>query len=252
MQGSNRIPADKTRGFTSWKLPEVSDGRVVKAEAEPRRNARGEIVDVKKEEIVYSSLTAAQLEEITNQAYDDVRQQAYEEGSRQGRDEGYQAGLRAAQQQIDQQVAALCEAIDNVYQLLAGQDDAVEQALVNIAISMARSVLRRELSIDASHLREVVADAIALLPHESERIVVYLSQADYALMAQTQLPSSWQLRVDKTLSPGGCRIHNGQSVVDYSLEQQFQQTVDALVAERFKQLAATARDGRKPAADSEV
>ncbi|ARN75411.1 flagellar assembly protein FliH [Oceanicoccus sagamiensis] len=233
-----RIPADKTTTFSSWAMPEVKEGQIVKVEKLKDRGPRGELVNVDKEEIIYSSLTAAQLEEISNQAYEDVRQQAYQDGLKQGQEDGFKAGLDKGAQTIKQQAQQLNTAVANIFSYLQGQDDEVEQALVNVATCIASSVLRRELTVDASHIRAVVQDAIRLLPITAANLTVHLSEQDHQFLgSETDIPEQWTLQIDRTLKPGGCRVTSEHSVVDYTLEQQFQQTVNALVEKRFAQLS---------------
>ena len=242
MQGS-RIPADKSSRFTSWDAPEVKEGQVIRAEKMPRRGPRGELVNIDKSEVIYQSLTAGQLEEISSQAYEDVREQAHQDGLKQGHAEGYQAGIEAGQQAVQQQAAELHRTIDQLVHFLGGQDDEVEQALVNLATCVASAVLRRELTIDSAHIRDIVSEAIAALPMGAGDISVHLSEQDHQLLsAHSDIPSTWQLHIDRTLSPGGCRVQTAHSVVDYTLQEQFQQTVNALVEQRFAELAGNARE----------
>jgi len=233
-----RIPADETTTFVSWDMPEVKEGQIVKVETLKQRGPRGELVNVDKNEIIYSALTAEQLEEISNQAYEDVRQQAYQDGLKQGHQEGFQAGVDEGKKTIQQQAQQLNGAVASIFSYLQGQDDEVEQALVNVATCIASSVLRRELTVDSSHILAVVKDAVALLPMSAANLTVYLSEQDHQLLSQeTEILEHWNLQIDRTLKPGGCRVSSEHSVVDYTLEQQFQQTVNALVEKRFATLS---------------
>ncbi len=138
---SNRIPADKSATYAAWDIPEVKKGQVVQAEKLRQRGPRGELLDVDSEEVVYNSITAAQLEEISAAAYEDVREQAYQEGFEQGRAEGYRAGQEAGAGETRQQAQGLREVIDQLMHYLNGQDDEVEQALVNLATCVASAIL---------------------------------------------------------------------------------------------------------------
>ena len=246
----NRIPADQSRSYTAWELPEVKDGQIVAVEKLRQRNARGQLVNVDKNEVIYSTLTAGQLEEITNQAYEDVREQAFAEGLAAGRQQGYQEGLTQGQDVIARQASALQETIGKVMAHLAQQDNEIEQALVNLATCVAGAVLRRELALGSSEILAVVHEAVAMLPFSSDRITVFLAEQDLQFLQQQEdLPPQWRLQKDPSLTPGGCRIVTRDSVVDFTLEEQFQQAVNALVADRFAALAASA--GTAPAGDSD-
>lgn len=241
MSGS-RIPADQTASYSAWNAPEVQRGQIIAAEKLQNKGPRGELIDVDKKAVVYNSITAGQLEDIANQAYEDVRKQAFQEGLKQGRTKGYQAGLKAGQQHVDQQAQQLKHTIAELTGYIAGQDDDVEQALINVATLIAKAVLRRELTIDSSHIEQLVKDAVASLPMNASNIQIFLHPQDLELLQTlSTLPSDWQLQADPQLTAGGCRVKTLHSVVDYTLEEQFQQTVNALVEQRFGELAAAAR-----------
>jgi flagellar assembly protein FliH len=241
------IPAEQSAEFSSWQMPEVKDGQVVCTEKMQKRGPRGELVNVDKKEVIYSSLTAGQLEEISNQAYEEVREQACKDGHKQGYIEGRQEGVEAGKKIIAERTAALNSVIEQLYSFLSGQDDEVEQALVNLASCVSKSVLRRELTTDSSHIKQVVLEAIATLPMDPKNIQIFLSEQDHQLLSsQTEISDQWTLRVDPCLTPGGCRLTTDHSVVDYTLEEQFQQSINTLVEERFSLLAEQAKARVEP------
>jgi flagellar assembly protein FliH len=241
-QSNGRIPADQSQGFTAWQLPEVKQGQVIAVEKINKRGPRGELVNVEKDEVVYSALTAGQLDEITQQAYDEIRQQAHEEGLKQGRDEGYNAGLAEGREVVQQQLNNLQSTLHSLHNVLEGQDDELEQALVNLSTCIARSILQRELSIDNTHIQSVVNEAVAALPLKEDRLVVHLNPEDYQLLIeQKDIPEQWTLQKDAAITAGGCRVVSRHSVVDYTLEEQFQQTINGLVEKRFTELAQQAQ-----------
>lgn len=246
-----RIPAERSSAFKTWAAPEVKEGQIVQVEKLKQRGPRGELINISKEAVIYSSITAAQLEEISSQAYEDTYQQAYQDGLKQGQADGYQAGLEAGQRTIATQVEGLHTAIAQLQSHLGEQDDEVEQALVNLVTCIARSVVRRELHIDATQIRQVVDEALAALPMGSANINIHLSEQDYQLLKNhPDTPPQWQLHIDRTLSVGGCRINSQHSVVDFTLEDQFQQTINALVEQPFAELAARAKARTQANSDS--
>lgn len=243
---SNRIPAEKSSVFNAWDIPEVKRGQIVQAEKLRQRGPRGELLELEGDEVVYNTITARQLEDISLAAYEEVREEAYKEGIQQGHAEGYQAGLEQGQQAIEQQTRSLRDTIENLTTYLNGQDDEVEQALVNLATCIASSILRRELSIDSSQILAIVTEAVRALPIKASNITVHLNEQDYQLLTQRDdLDEQWRLQVDRTLSPGGCRVTTDQSVVDYTLEDQFQQVVNSIVEARYAELISEA--GKKEA-----
>lgn len=245
----DRIPANKTERFTAWELPEVKQGQIVAVEKLKKRGPRGELVNVKEDEVIYSTMTAGQLNELTQQAYDEVRQQAYEEGARQGREEGYQTGLEEGREAVQQQIKQLQNTLHSLHNVLEGQDDELEQALVNLTMCIARSVLKHEISLDQSHIQQVIKQAVDALPLKEDRLVIHLNPAEYQLLTgQDGIPEQWTLQSDPGVSAGGCRVVSPHSVVDFTLEEQFQQVINNLVETRFAELAKQAQQRESDAA----
>ena len=230
----HRIPAEQSDEFSSWDIPEVQPGQVLDVDKIAQRGPRGELLNVDKNEVIYNNITAAQLEKIANQAYEDVRDQAQKDGFQQG----HAAGVAAGEQLVKQQVEQLAHTVQDLHSHLAGQDDEIEQSLINLVMSVSQSVLRRELQLDASHIQVIVNEAIATLPFNSANIIVHLNEQDKQLLdASGAIADDWQLQADPSISRGGCKVTTQHSIVDYTLEEQFQQTINQLVEKRYIELA---------------
>lgn len=233
----NRIPENKTDNVTTWKAPEITDGQIVQTEKLKERGPRGEIVNVAKDAVIYTKMTAAQLEEITIQAYEDIHDKAYKKGFEQGQQEGQVKGLAEADKILKQQLEELKSTTNDLLNNIAGQDNEIEKALVNVAVSIAKSVLRRELVLDSSHMHSIVSEAVAKLPFDAENITVFLSTQNLQMLTEHgNIPEEWNLRSDPSLTAGGCRVVTKQSAVEFTLEDQFQQTVNHIVEERYEQI----------------
>ena len=245
----SRIPADKTSPFSAWAMPEITEGQIISAEKLDNRGPRGELVDVDKDAVVYSNITAGQLEDISNRAYEEVRAQAQQQGYREGYDkgleestakgyqEGFQHGFSEGGEQGQQLLARSSQLAERLANYLANQDDEIEQSLVNIATCIARSIIQRELSLDKQGIADIVREALSSLPAAAENIQVFLNPEDCELLqAQEQFSATVELTADPAISAGGCRITTNHSVVDYTLEEQFQQTINRLVEKPYQQL----------------
>lgn len=233
---SSRIPAEQGDRYGRWELPEVNEGQIIHAEKTRRDIARGQAVDVDQNLVVYSKLTAGQLEEISQRIHEDIYQESSQAGYSKGHKEGYQAGLSEGQQLIDarlQQLDALIAQLDDALQV---QDNHLEQALVQLATSVAQSVIKREVSLTGEHIQSVITEALACLEETLEPVTIYLSAPDYQRLQQEDVPEHWRLQEDVGLSEGGCRVKQRYSLVEFTLEDQFQQTVDELVGQRFSTL----------------
>lgn len=241
ISSSERIPANQVSGIKAWHLPEVKDGQVIAVEKKRRRDVAGQLIPGNRNDIVYQQVTAGQLEDINQQIYTEVHQKAKQQGYKDGQQAGYQAGLEQGQQLIQQTVGNLNGIIASLNDLLQSQDDQTEQALVNLAVTIAGSILERELSIDSSQVLNIVKQCVDCLPLNASTIHISLSQSDFDLLSQhSDVLPNWSLEVDSTLTSGGCRASSDYSLIEHTLEEQFQQTVNSLVESRFAELSSAA------------
>lgn len=160
-------------------------------------------------------LTAAQIEQ--------VQQQAYEEAYAVGLQEGRAAGVEQANGKA-KQLERLLQALSKPFEEL---DEQVEQELVALSISLVRQLVRRELRADPGQVIAVVREAMSLLPVASRNIRVHLHPEDAALVREALSVSederTWSIVEDPVLSRGGCKVSTDYSQVDASLESRLSQ-----------------------------
>lgn len=209
MSTSKLITKESLTAYERWELPNVgSDHRRVTAE----------------------ELDAASLREMLSaEKLEEIRQQAHAEGFEQGRHEGVQAG----QKQVAAQVQRLNQILNALAEPLRDVNARVEQELVQLALAVARQVVRREVSIEPAQVIAVVREAIAALPSHAERIQVFLHPDDAALMrdhtAGTESAAAWRILEDPALTRGGCRVTSENSHIDATLESRLAAVVEQLM-----------------------
>jgi flagellar assembly protein FliH len=162
--------------------------------------------------------TAARLEAL--------QQAAYDEAYRRGFEEGLEAGKAAAAERAAR-LEALCDALAEP---LEAVDASVEQALVDLAMSVVRQLFRRELRTDPTHVVGVVREALAHLPVGSRDVRVTLHPEDAALVRECLAPAegtrAWSIVEDPLITRGGCRVGTRHSEIDAQAESR----VEALIA----------------------
>lgn len=157
-------------------------------------------------------------DQIAGQAYAEGRAAGYEQGYAQGREQGSAAS--DAEQQV--LVARLEGIMKSLSEPLADLDEAVEEALVTLAIAIARQLIRRELRTNPGEVVAVVREAMAALPLASRNVHLYLHPDDATLvrkaMALESDTSLWTIVEDPVLTRGGCRVESDPSRIDASVE----------------------------------
>ena len=188
---SKIIPKEELDAIENWSLPEVNVARKSEAAARP--------------------LTARQIEEL--------QQQARDEGFQIGRREGLEAGkkeIRARVHELDALMQTLAKPLEQI-------DTQVEQDLVQLALAVARQLVRRELKTDPGQVLAVVREAMAALPLAARNVRLHLHPEDAALVRETLSMSdnerSWKIIEDPVLSRGGCKVSSDTSQIDASVER---------------------------------
>jgi flagellar assembly protein FliH len=220
-----RIPAAETSEFVNWALPDVEKGQVVDTGiAQAGRNPG--------DRVVARALTARQLEEITAQAQREGFAQGVKEGRGAGFSQGLEEGRAAARAELDQHVAELRSVMQKLLEPLAEQSAAIETAMTQLALDIARSVINREPALAMEQLLPLVRRAVRELPVGERNITVVLNPQQLDLVREhADWPSNWRLQGDSRLDRGGCKVLTEHSLVDYSIELRFRQIATQMLAE---------------------
>lgn len=190
--------------YQAWRVPEVAGVRAGRSAAEERA-ARERPV----------AMSAAQIE------------QARQEGFAKGREEG----LRAGQQEIHKQVQRLEQLLVALQQPFAELDAAVEEQVSQLAMLVARHLVRRELKADPGQVVAVVREALAALPITSREVRLHLHPEDAQLVRQAFSLNEQEARIqvldDPVQGRGGCRVQTDNSQIDATVETR----LNALIAQ---------------------
>ncbi|MBT8137854.1 MAG: flagellar assembly protein FliH [Gammaproteobacteria bacterium] len=158
-----------------------------------------------------------------------LRQQAQEEGFQRGRAEGLEAG----RQTISQLATRLEQIVSAMQEPLEAADDAVLQQVTNVAIAIARRLVRRELRTNRDEVVGVVREALAVLPLGLTNIRVHLHPEDARLVGEVLVPAegeaAWQIVEDPVISRGGCRISSSTSQVDATVSTRLERVINSML-----------------------
>lgn len=207
------IPREELDSFSAWTPGSLGgDDRArpgVAQPAEPQRSA---------EEIVAEQLNTA-------------RQGGYHDGYRDGL-----AALESFKQSFAAQTTAQVGAL---LQSCGGQLDAMQQqmasALAAAAVSLARQVVRTELTTQPQLVVQVAEEALETLLLSARHITVRVHPDDHALIAQgaaeTLAARGGRLVSDASITRGGCLVESDIGIIDASLETRWRRAAAALGAE---------------------
>ncbi len=216
----SRIPAEHSGAFENWTLPEVAGGKPATERDAGKR-------------IVARSLTARQLEEITTQAHREGFAHGVREGRAAGFAQGQTEGRAVAREELTQQIAQLHSVMKQLLEPIAEQNAAIETAMTQLSLDIARAVIDREPALDAGALMPLVRRAVRELPVGERNITVLLHPQQIERVRDcAEWPSGWRLQADNRVDIGGCKVLTEHSLVDFSVELRFRQIAMQMLAAR--------------------
>lgn len=148
----------------------------------------------------------------------ELHKQAHEEGFQQGHAEGLQRAARDMQTRMNR----LDSVLGQLMAPLAAVDEAVVEAVADLAVLVARHLVRRELKTNPGEVVGVVRETMRHLPVTPRAARIRLHPEDAELVesafALGDDAKSWRLEPDPLVTRGGCIVETDSSRIDASVE----------------------------------
>ena len=159
-----------------------------------------------------------------------IEREAFAEGFAQGE----RAGAEASAVQADAMFRRLARALEDVATLRTQIARDTEQQMVQLALTVARRVIQREVSGDPELMMAIARVALDRVA-EAAHLTVRLNVEDHAVITASHDPgwlgSHVTVVADARLPRGGCRIESELGNIDAGVEAQLQQMTQALLQE---------------------
>ena len=226
----NFIPKEKLTAYERWEMAAFDEERAQARQppapqglapptvaAEPAPPVQISVEDVQK---AFEAARAAGHEA------------GYASGFQEGRDagmaEGQLAGFQAAEQ-IAGQMAAVAVAYQRGTEELEGR---VAEELLELALHIARQVVRSSIQCRPDRVLDVVREAILALPTQHGHPTLIAHPEDASLvrthLAEQLAHSNWRIIEDPGLERGGCRVENGASEIDATIATRWRRVVESI------------------------
>jgi len=182
----------------------------------------------------------------------------FERGLTEGRERGYADGVaegrKAGQAPLAAQSRRLARILDRFAAPITSLERSVEEAVVALALEVARCVIGSEAARSREYLVRLIREAIAKVPIEMGALRVVLSPLDLELI-RTLAPDiedgNVSLIGDGTVEPGGCLVvADGQGALRKDMRWQQRSSegmsqVDLTLASRWRGVMLTLFEGEE-------
>lgn len=157
-----------------------------------------------------------------------ARQAGYHDGYRDGL-----VALEGFKQSYAQQVTAQIGAVTQAYrQQLEQLEQSLAAQVAEVAILLARQVVRSEVAVHPEQVAALVQEALAATLVSAQQIAVHLHPDDHALVqmhaGEALAARGARLIADPSLKRGGCVIDSEAGVIDASIESRWLRAVETM------------------------
>lgn len=201
MTMSRLISLSESDEYTLWHAPDLSTQRNISIESviAPIASDNPESVNI---EATEADEDFPEFEQSAQEQIEELQQTMEAEFAQQ----------RA---QVEKILQAMTNPLDRV-------NTAVERELVELALAIAKLILKTEISRKPEYLITLVQDAIKQLPAASLNIVVHLHPNDARVVAELaegfDSQEDWSIKEDAALQQGECHIVTNTSFIDASVD----------------------------------
>jgi flagellar assembly protein FliH len=149
--------------------------------------------------------------------------------------QGERAGLEAGNKRAEAMLRRLAQTLEELGALRESMIRQTEHQMVDLALAIARRILRRETTLDGDLIVAMARVALERLG-EAASATIRLNPEDYAHTVQRH-GEEWagkkvKVLPDASVSRGGCQVESEFGFVNAGVEAQFDEVMRALIGER--------------------
>lgn len=161
-----------------------------------------------------------------------IREEARLIGYEEGHGAGYADGLAIGRAEAATELEHLAAIAVEFGTAVAHADEAIAADVLDLALHLARGMLRSALEIKPELIIPVVREAVAYLPVLQQPALLMLHPADAELVraaiGDELEKSGWRLVDDAQLGRGGCKIDTASNQIDASAATRWLRLTSAL------------------------
>ncbi|OZI60323.1 flagellar assembly protein FliH [Bordetella genomosp. 11] len=160
------------------------------------------------------------------------RARGYDQGLEEGRQAGLAQGLADARRQGAEEAERLRAILSATASSLAQLEEKTGQALLTLALDIARQVVRTTVATQPESLLTAVREVLHMNPTASAPLRLWLHPLDLELvrlhLAEELRTGHWRVLADESITRGGCRAETSLGEIDATLETRWRRVAASL------------------------
>lgn len=162
----------------------------------------------------------------------EIREAARSKGHAEGLAEGRAAGLAQGRAEAAAETQRLRQIAETFGREVARADEVIGQQMLDLALDLAKAMLKTALAVRPQLVLPIVAEAIHYLPALQQPAILFLHPDD-ALLVKNHMDdelqkAGWRVADDAHLERGGCRIETASNQIDAATGSRWQRIAAAL------------------------
>lgn len=174
----------------------------------------------------------AEAAEAKRRAARAAREQQLAQMRQAARQEGFDAGYGEGKALVDAHIAQFQALLAGVQGATARFEETLATEVLDLALEVARQVLRSELATHPEAILPIVQEALRAVPEGAANGEIQLHPDDVALVRERIADEirlgAWRVIAEPSIERGGCRIITRQCDVDATLVSRWRRVVQML------------------------
>ncbi|GGE84821.1 flagellar assembly protein H [Massilia psychrophila] len=162
----------------------------------------------------------------------EIREEARLGGYDEGHGAGYADGMALGRAEAANELEHVQSIALEFGAALAAADETIAADVLDLALHLAKSMLRSALAVKPELVIPVVREAIEYLPVLQQPAVLMLNPADVALVREAigeELDKGgWRVVQDPSIARGGCKVDTATNQIDAQLATRWERLTHAL------------------------
>jgi flagellar assembly protein FliH len=251
-------PSDDDQNVDVWSLPSIevdkSDDETTNALGKKSTWRYEPPEELEVEEVI--PLTAEDIEQIRQAAFDEGFNQGkedgfakgfdegksagHEEGLKLGHDEGVETGLAEGKETIDKLSTDWQSLVEQLHEPLKKVEKNTEEQLLHLVVQLTEAVTLQEAKTNPDIITSAIVMGIKALPSQDAQTQILIHPDDIKRVEEQFgeeyiQKEGWRLFAAPQLEPGSCQIENSTSNIDLSVKSRLKDVLESFLQDALHQ-----------------